>query len=381
MNDVTNTAGSASKISPHVGTAYARPRRGLEALTGRLLVAAGEDAVELLEHVNLDHRGLVLVGPDAARGLRRVRAAFPDMALLVDRAPYRKYTATSDMPFYLGNEDGNHESLFPVTLADVAEQQLSEGATMSVLPMGFLAPGDASPLRSAIQQANMLPVGEHILLVPAAAVWLSEQNVKQFVAILKTSKHPVALALNADKNPLDDEACAKGYRRVFTEVADAIPWLTDHSALGAIAYGAPFGVFGFRASHRHIAVEGDTSRTPADKHPHVFVPAMMRWGKASQLRKHLFVTEPAPACFASDCDGRHPDRFRDTTASIFAGGLHNVIAISEEHQKMMTAEEGAEAWWNRRLQAVVVATSDFATRAQRRLSLPPDVQNWLSVCK
>lgn len=357
-----------------------RTTTAFEALRGRLLIAAGSDARAVSTHLDDATSGLVLVGPDAAKDLRKLRAAFPELPLLVDRCAYKNHVATSSDPFFLAADAPSMAPLVPMPLEDVVEQQLSEGATMAVLPMGFLQAGDASPLRAAIGEANeKFAPGSYLLVVPAAPAWLSRQNVGQFIAILKTSSHPVAIALNDQKNPLDEKDVVSGYRRVFTEVENAVPWLTDHNALGAIAHGAAFGVFGFRASHRHISVVGETSRTPEDKHPHVYIPDLMLWGKASNLRKSLFATQAAPPCYGRDCAGLAPDRFRDHPDDIFAGGVHNVLALASEHSDMMSADETPEAWWYARLSRVTAATNEFATRVQRRVKVPADVQNWLAM--
>ncbi|GIT78470.1 hypothetical protein LLS1_01390 [Leifsonia sp. LS1] len=355
------------------------PNRGIEEIRGKVLFAAGEDAYAVAAHLRGSGTGIVLTGSEAAGQLRRLRATYPKMPLIADPKVYQDYTATLERPFAMPDADDQLSGLPAASLAEIAQAQLDQGATLAVLPMGYLAPGDAGPLRSAVAEANELSLRDVMLVVPADWSWLRGSHLKQFIAIVRQSTHPVAVALNNKGNALDDAACLHGYRSLFEQVPNAIAWRTDHNGLGAVAHGAAAAVIGFRASLRHISVEGDFSRSPENKHPQVFVPDLMMWGKSDFLRATYFTTVPAAGCTCGGCKGAAPDRFRDTPADILAGNLHNVDAFLADSRAMLTDPAGAREWWRQRILTAVQAMERFKLEAQRpRLKPRADIENWFN---
>lgn len=349
----------------------------LAGIRHRLLIGAASDSFAVASHLDATRNGIVLLGKSESKMLRKLRQTYPDLPILVDRAPYDSATATADAPFPLPERT---DQLLPTpTLRDIVDGQLAQGATLAVLAMAYLAAEDPEPLRAAIAQIKAEDISNAILMVPADFSWLKRANRKQFIAILKTSPIPVAIGLNHRGNALRDPDCLAGFRELFEQVPDAMPWRIDHNGLGAMALGAPAAVIGVLASHRHVSVQGEFSRTPHDKHPNVWVATLMMWGKASELRRNYFATTDAPGCASAPCSGDSPVRFTDSAADIAAGNMHNVLAFLDEHRSMPTDPDLARDWWRTRIRSAVDATAAFGMRAQRPgLKPPADVHNWFN---
>lgn len=374
--DPTISAMTPTDAFGETGLARPKQRRGLEAIRGQVLFAAGDDAFTVAADLHNRESGLVLVGARTVRALRVLHATHPDMPLIADPKIYEHYIATAAAPFGMPSEKDTIDGLEPAGLQEVAQAQLDAGAALAVLPMGYLPPEDAAPLRAAVAQANELSMADVVLVVPADWTWLKKPSRDQFIAILKQCKHPVAIALNNRNNALDDADCLHGYRIFFEEIPNAIAWRTDHNGLGAIAHGAAAAVIGVRASLRHIAVQGDVSRSPKNKHPHVFIPDLMLWGKSNDLRANLFTTIPARGCASGSCAGASPDRFRDTEEDVLAAHLHNVDVFLADREAMLGSADAAD-WWRQRISGAVDAMEAFKTRAQKpRLRPRPDIENW-----
>jgi len=370
-------------LTAHISSRSPQPvrhPRDISAIRHRLVIAAGADSYAVAARLDVGRHALVLLGATESKNLRRLRQTYPELPILIDRAPYNDADATAEAPFPVGNPET--ALLAPPSIDDLIAAQVEEGATLAVLAMGYLAPGDPEPLRVAIAKVKAATRRDAVLLVPADAAWLNATYIAQFIAILKTCPVPVAVGFNHQGNALKDAACLHGFRLLFEQVPDAIAWRVDHNGLGAMAHGAAAAVIGVLPSHRHVSVRGDVSRSPKDKHPHVWVPELMLWGKASELRRSHFATTEAPGCTASPCLGKSPIRFSDSESDIHEGHLHNIEAFLEEHRLMPADRDEAKAWWRTRVRDAVASMAAFGVRAQRpRLKPPADVHNWFKELK
>jgi hypothetical protein len=375
LNPITTSEPAMTPHSPL--RAPAVTPAGLDAIRGRILVAAGEDAFTVAAHLKDRPSGLVLTGTSAAKHLAALHATYPGLPILADLAPYARYNASAEQPF-APTTDGT-DALLPATdLTELALAQRNAGAAMAVIAMGFLDAGDADPLRAAVAMVNEIEVEHVLFVVPASHAWLRKRDLTRFIGILKQCKHPVAVALNHPGNPLEDAECVHGYRTLFETLPDATAWRTDHNGLGALAHGAAAAVIGVRPSLRHISVLGDHSRTPKNRHPQIFERSMMLWGKANHLRQGVFTTVHAAACPCGTCDGADPTRFRDTPAGIEAGQLHNIDALLLDRESIPTEPAARKAWWRDRVIGAVSAVERYKLDAQRpKYVAAADLRNWL----
>jgi hypothetical protein len=254
-------------------------------LKDRLLTVAGSDAELVVQGVDASRGGLVVSGASSLAAVQRLRAGFPDLVLIPEPDAHTRRSATPEAPFGLPQADG----LFGVGLGEALDAQRAAGASVALTPTQFITAGDAPSLKAAVQTANRLDRQDALLLLPVAWPWVRDPDVRQLVAAMLRSRHPVALALGADADPLDHKGVPDGLRRLAGDVAHLVLWRTDLTAFDALSRGALSAASSTRCSWSTDAPSQWRTYSLATGAPF----AMPRRGAGQQSRVHQRQVRPS----------------------------------------------------------------------------------------
>lgn len=175
---------------------FIAPRRveagnAIALLTDRQFHVAGQNARGEAPLIQTNSGGAILVGDDAVAKVAGIRAANPDLPLIVEPRSLRKHLATDTQPF----------QLTAATLSEDLDQQRVY-SDLAITPTGQIMPGDSDALKAALREVNKLDRTDTMFAIPAYAGWLSdEQYVKQLIAVINRSDHPVLLTFIHGRNP------------------------------------------------------------------------------------------------------------------------------------------------------------------------------------
>jgi hypothetical protein len=214
--------------------------------------------------------------------------------------------ATKETPFALDTS-----GLFPEDLDEVLDAQVQAGATVAVTPTAVFKAGDSEAMKSALERVNRLDRDDCVFLLPIHYRWLDKDNIRQLIAIVTHSRHPVAIALaDSFSNPLEHKGAISGYRRLFEAAPWAMPWRADLGAFDAMARGARAAAIGQLPSLRRLAFpdKGGFSSDKSDTSPHVLLPKQLRYRRSSKMQQEWFASALADTCPCPHCDGREIDR-------------------------------------------------------------------------
>ncbi|WP_286689386.1 MULTISPECIES: hypothetical protein [unclassified Aeromicrobium] len=346
-------------------------------LSRRVLVVASTEATQTAAHVDTAGGGLVVAGTEATRTVRQIKAAYPNLTLLVDPTSHTGHVASEAEPFMLGEE-----GLFEFTLADHLAGQISAGADIAVTPTGFMEPGDPKALKAALEIVNAVDRDDVLFLLPAHPRWCAEPNVQQLIAVARRSRHPVALALGHKTDPLTTKGVPAGFRRFFAEVGWAMPWRTDLAAFDALAHGAKAAAVGQLPSLRRINLPGEKgfAGRPGEKFPSVLMNDLLRYSRVSHMRENWFASVSPYACDCSVCVGRAVDRFSGSPEHRLEAHLHNLAMINAMRQDIdgLTQAQIAQ-WWRRRLLDSEEAHIKLGAYTSTTVGMPAVVKEWIDL--
>lgn len=374
MSDVSrvNTHGGALGVrSP---TAPARQRSAREVLDGSLLLMAGKPGRDLVHLVPQSASGLVLTSAEQNKTMRTLRAAFPSMVLAAEPATAGKQYATPEAPFVLPQEDG---ALFATSIVELLDAQIQAGASFAITPTGYVAPGDADPLKAAINEANELDRDDMVLYLPCDPRWVTKDERRQLMAWLKRSRHPVALALGSETNPHKERGVSEGMREVCEQVSGVMPWRADLAAFDGLAHGAHAAAIGLRAGNRH-ALEPDHRGFAilTDRTPRVLVPSLLRFMMAGHLDNRFASTQP-PVCNCHVCHGRPLTRFQN--GQDLEADRHNTLTLMSLFDQMTAYPGGPSAWWTQTLRDAAVEHDLVAAQTGQPFELDRVLKAWLEL--
>jgi hypothetical protein len=344
-------------------------------LADRMLTITGADDVHACApRVSRAAGGLVITGDKKPVQLTALASVFPGLPLFREPVAPSQYTATAAAPFDLSDPG----ELFGLTLDQVLDGQRAGGASGAITPTGFIPPGDADPMKAAVEAANLLDREDAVLWMPCHYRWACEPGVAQLIAIARRSRHPVALSLSDPKNPLDHKGVPLGLRRVVAEVPGLIPWRIDLAGIDALAHGARATAIGILPSTRHITEPGTRgyASKPGEKAPHIFLTDMLRFVRADRMRDDWFASTPAPTCDCAVCAGQPVDRFDRTDRSRLAGHLHNVVELTDLHARLLQAGQSRRLWWRDRLDDARAAHQELEGRVSTRVQFPAVLDVW-----
>lgn len=349
-------------------------RDAVTILRDRVLTMATIPDPDLVGEIDPSTGGLVVAGAHALSSIRSLRLAHPELPLLAEPSSASGYAATPDRPFQI-DEDG----LIPETLEGLLQAQRDAGVSLPVTPSGQIAAQDFEALKAVVNGANAVPDPDVVTLVVIADIWLIAPWIDHLCAVLKTSRHPIALGvINGNEDPLARRGAVVGYRRIVQEVQQVIAWRTDLSGIGALAYGAPAAVIGRVPSQRRYSAAGSTPRSSnkTDKTPHVLLPSLMRYSRAQWMQTEWFAQGDPLPCSCRHCGGRAVDRFDESAESIALAHLHNALALRELVAACLDAPVRS-AWWIQRLRDSSAEHVTLSSRIGRDVKPLAFVDRWL----
>lgn len=344
-------------------------------LATRVLMIAGGEAEATAPHVDRDRSGLVVAGAAAPKTVKALRKAYPDLVLLIEPTSLEVW-ATPEHPFAL-EVDG----LFPQELDEALESQITNGATVAVTPTAVFQAGDADSMKAAVQRVNKVERDDLLFLLPIHYRWLDKSNIKQLIAIIKRSRHPVAIALvDSSANPLERPGAIPGYRRLFEAATWAMPWRADLGAFDALAHGARAAAMGQLPSLRRLALpgKGGFSSDKSDMTPHVLLRKLLRYRRSSKMQQEWYASAEPDTCPCASCDGRAIDRFNGSDEHRLEAHLHNLHETTTMRRQIDGfSTEQIASWWRQRLRDVEFEAQALKGRIGVDVKLTGDVKEWL----
>lgn len=347
-------------------------------LNTRVLTLASTEAEQTAPHIDPDVGGLVVPGAKALRTVRRLRERHSGLLLLIEPTSTSSW-ATPDAPFVLQDDT---DGLFDITLDQALDAQLDAGADIAVTPTGVFDAGDSSAMKAALKQANELDRRDVLFLFPVHYRWLTEENIKQLIAIISRSRHPIGLALaDSNTNPLDHKGVIPNYRRLFEQTPWAMPWRTDLAAFDALSHGARAAAIGQLPSLRRVAFpdKGGFSSDKTDKTPAVLLPQLLRYCRSSKMQQEWFASASPDTCACYHCNGLAIDRFNGSDKHRLQAHLHNLLATTTmRHEIDGFTPPQIAAWWHGRLIDVAYQRQALTGRIGVEVGTTRDVESWLN---
>jgi len=249
-------------------------------LRDRILTITNADHAEaIVGELNVEYEGLVLTGVKRHQTMKRLRAAFPGLVLAAEPQSHAELQASPETLWHLPGADAD-PVLFAPSVVDLVEAQRQSGASLALLPAGFVGTGDTETLRALVEASNQIEGDDIALPLYLADGWLRTEHREYLKAIVKLSVHPVLLAFGSTTNPLNT---AKKLR-IYLDVASvgAYCWRTDLAGLGALAHGAHGAAIGVGPGLRRVTPPQSKGRArrPQDASPYALIPGHMHFMKA-----------------------------------------------------------------------------------------------------
>lgn len=192
------------------------------------------------------------------------------------------------------------------------------GGNHLVTPSRRVAAGDLRALDAQLDEAMTLvssvrdTTDDAFIGLALDAGWFKHSaNVDELHSRLQAIGDPTAIALAAPYDPLGAEQSVHNLRRLV-QSAELALLRSDLAAVGAWAWGARFSSVGLTSTVRHLPVPMRLSN-PGHRTPHVLMPGVLAWIKASRL--HFADGHPLLRCWCAVCDGRSLGRLGDETSA------------------------------------------------------------------
>lgn len=341
-----------------------------------LTLANVEDSRAVAPHVNSEFGGIVLSAAKPWSSVGELRRRHPELVLAVDTRADTRQVARPERPFALPDDD----LLGEVTLERVLDDQINSGASFGVTPTFHIQAEDSDSLKAAVEDVNLLDRRDTLLLIPCDWRWLRPEPVRQLIAVLKRSRHPIALALADDADPLNNKDIPQGLRRTVDEVTSLVPWRTDLAGIDALARGALATAIGVRPGLRHAEKPGKngTAINPKDRTPKVLVRSLLRYVRASLLQDWFASASPW-TCPCSVCHNGAIDRFSGSRENNLSAHLHNVVCLTQLHQELIRNPRATRgSWWRERLREAEAQHETLSNEISMQVAMNPVLKTWLS---
>lgn len=306
--------------------------------------------------------GAILVGDDAVAKVASIRAANPNLALVVEPRALRKHLATDVAPFQLS----------ATTLSDDLDQQRLY-SDLAITPTGQIRAGDSAALKAALREANELDRTDTLFAIPAFAGWLSEPHyVKQLIAVINRSKHPVLLTFIDGYNPVGSMKRAHSYRHVFQEATvPVVAHRADLIGFDALAHGAIASAIGSYPSTRRLNPfdhRGGPVSDPEGMSPHMLLTDMLRFVRSTHMRREWFAGVAPIQCFCVICRGADVDRLHEDEVERRVGHSHNVVNLDSLYSRYVGLSVPARrALWADQVQGALDAYPQLEAHLGRTL--------------
>lgn len=347
-------------------------------LTDRQFHIAGQDMLAECLHVNTDFGGVFLVGKRAPRLVNEIRRVNPLLPIVLEPLALKEHWATPTEPFLL---DDDPHSIFPLTLDAALDLQLMSGSDLAVTPTGQIKAGDSASLKAALVEVNALDRKDILFALPMAAGWLSqEQYLRQLIAVINRSRHPVLLCFTSTTNPLESTKRLRAYRRLFDEVIiPIIAYRTDLAGFDALAHGALASAIGSYPSLRRLDPVGKHGFAvdPEDLSPHMLIDDMLRFVRSTHMRREWFAGATPIVCFCAICRGSDLDRLHGSNAERGIGHRHNVIGVDtlfSAHQGLTQPQR--RRLWTRQTADALDTYPQLESHIGRSVKIPADLKVW-----
>jgi hypothetical protein len=357
-----------------------------QALRDRCLtVASPDDAAAVIRYLDPRYGGIVFSSSGGfARG-HAVKQMFPGLVIAADHRERDKEEkpATPAEPIALPNLE---ETLLAALGAENAldqfiENQLYAGAHIGVIPGRVIRAEDSDSLAALIEKANDVDRDDVIVRVAISHIWLRKTNVGQLNGLLARSRHPVALSPADKRDPMEAKGAPEGLRCVIDTHGDKIiVWKTDLAGIDALTRGALATAVGVVASLRHSSPPGGFGQKldKRDPTPQVFLPELLRYVRSSFLHDELFASAIPWTCDCAACGGKPVDRFTGSPEDLHEAAIHNALAITGLHQRIISVPAAARpAAWRETLESALAAHQELALYIDRKMPLPGPLQYWL----
>lgn len=350
-----------------------------------LTVASPDDATAVVRHLDTKYGGIVF---SSTGGIVRGHTIGQMFSGLVIAADYRErdkeaQPATPQEPVALPTLAGGMLAALPPeeALEQFIVGQLDAGAHISVIPGRVIRAEDSASLKALIDRSNAVDRDDVVIRVPISYPWLREPNVKQLTGLLAQSKHPVALSPADKRDPMGNKGVPQGLRKVIDALGDMIIiWKTDLAGIDALTRGGLAAAVGVVASLRHSSPPGGFGNKidKRDRTPQVFLPQLLRYVRASYMHDEWFASTKPWTCNCRACCGRPVDRFTESPEDLREAAIHNALAITELHQRVVSAPAGARsATWQEILESALTGHQQLALYIDRKMPFPGPLQYWL----
>ncbi|WP_308403167.1 hypothetical protein [Streptomyces sp. BV286] len=299
--------------------------------------------------------GVVMTGANADARAFQLRADVGYQGtLLIDSAVYTTYTATAEEPFMAPPDE-----LFAAVDTSLNFQK-ARGATAALTPTGYIPPANSRALKGVMREANRIERADTLVSLPIDVTWLSRENIGQLIAVCDKIRHPKAVILFRQFDPLGQtKDIPANLRRLFTEVEYMSLLRTDLAALDVMAHGALCAGIGVQSSLRHAIPPDEKAqvgkRGGGPTYPHILMPQLMCFKGAEFLSKVYGNSDPA-TCDCEECDGRSLDRFYLSDGETRREAEnHNIHTWGAWVSDMASYRAGSErkTWWRNKCAAAV----------------------------
>ncbi|GAA2641698.1 hypothetical protein [Streptomyces vastus] len=352
-----------------------------ELLRDRLLIMANDrSANDVLSHVPLRTGGLVLTGADAPARCREIRNAQPGMVVAVDYGSHTREIASVDAPFGLATSHG-WRALGLADLNEILDGQRDNKVSFAVTPTCFIPPdetGDASVFKAVIGQTNQLDREDTIVLLPCSYRWLRGVSLHHLVKGIRACRHPVALIMQADEDPLKRSHVPEGLRQLCRSCPRLVLWRTDLAAFDAMAHGALGAAVGASAVLRFgVAPRPDNGGGGRKPYTVVLVRRLLRYLRVATLQDWFAHVDPW-TCGCAVCDGAPLTRFIDSDIDVCAALQHTVRELYALHYELDATLPGHERidWWRQKLVDSWEHHRLLASQTDTELEFPKVLQAW-----
>ncbi|WP_157631892.1 hypothetical protein [Catelliglobosispora koreensis] len=329
-----------------------------------LMRARGVDAIP--SPLNGSATGFAFVGGPGEKGVSRLAHA-AGVCVVVDVAHYEAQMASAETPLFYTEPEGffGHDPFY--------DDIIARGADLVAIPAGYVEAEDSEALKAVRDAANAVSRDDVVVVVAVDVTWLRDNRVGQLIAILRTIRHPVGLALGGQYNPTDGYVTTlSNLRRVYRELPHVGPWRTDQvNALDAMAHGALFAGIGASGSLRHLVPPKEKTFFSSKK-PSVFVPELMDYFSADKLAR-LWANADPMTCSCRICRGGPLDRFdSEEPEAKHEAALHNLACWVQWWDELRAVSPDLRpSWLDRLLTRVGKAYEDENIRIQQAKAFIP----------
>ncbi|WP_234442064.1 hypothetical protein [Streptomyces sp. NRRL S-1448] len=356
-----------------------------ELLRDRLLIMVNDrSALYVLPHVPARTGGLVLTGAAAAVRCREIRNARPETVVITDHGSHTEQIATVDAPFGLKTRWGWRE-LDVSGLNEALDGQRDNKASCAVTPTCFIPndrTADDAVLKAVIRQANQLRRQDTVVLMPCSWHWLKRSHLSALAEQIQACRHPVALILQADGDPLERVQVPEGLRQLCRSCPRLVLWRTDLAAFDAMAHGALGAAVGASAVLRHgVAPRPGNGGGGHKPYPVVLVRRLLRYHRVARLQDWFAHIAPW-TCDCAVCRGAALTRFTGSDADVVAALQHTVRELYGLHAELDATLPGDEriGWWRQQLADAWEYHRLLASQTDTELAFPKVLQAWRRPC-